>query len=139
MKNLIIVSAIVLFVAILLGLHQAPKSKPVGGVDFSFTAATSTGTSIGTTTSVGIYNWTTLKYAGSGSQGFVNFCDNADTGVSANNPVYLGFGSTTTKPFGFRLGSGNCYTMTLATNNMFYGTVYALASTATTTLLEIYK
>ncbi len=115
-----------------------PREGLVGG-DFSFTAATSTVTSVGTTTLANITNWTALKYSGNGSQGFVSICDNADGGVSVNNPVYLGFGATSTKPFGFRLASGDCYRMTLAANNMFYGTIYALASTASTTILEIYK
>lgn len=110
---------------------QGPQDK-VGGVDFAFTSVTNT------STTAGIYNWTAVKYSGTGSQGFVSFCHNNDT-PAANNPIYLGFGATSTKPYGYRLDSGQCYNMSLAANNMFYGTVYALASTATTTLLEVYK
>jgi hypothetical protein len=138
-KAIIIFSLIVLaVVAFTFGYRQGPQQKPLGA-NYTFTTATSTGTSIGTSTTAGIYSWAALKYSGNGSQGFVSFCDNADSGVSANNPVYLGLGATSTKPYGIRIASGGCYTMTLAADNMFYGTVYVQASTATSTILEIYK
>src|SRR5437773_945171 len=83
--------------------HPVNQDRPVGAVDFSFTNSTSTVTSNGTSTLANITSWTALNYSGNGSQGFVSICDNADGGVSANNPVYLGFGATSTKPFGYRL------------------------------------
>lgn len=138
-KKLLILIAVVLVIGVVVWRSDHQQQQPVGGVDYSFTAATSTVTSTGTSTTAGIYSWTALKYPGNGSQGFVSICDNADPGISANNPVYLGFGATSTKPFGYRLASGDCYRMSLSSNNMFYGTVYVQASTATTTILEIYK
>lgn len=119
-------------------LWQSEENLPQAGAYYSFNSATSSISNLGTSTSAGIYKWTALKYSGNKGVGFVSICHNDDS-VNASNPVYLGFGATSTKPYGFRLKPGDCYRMTQADENMFYGTIYAIASTATTTLLEIYK
>lgn len=138
-KSLIALVFVALAILFVLHFEPANRQDNIGGVEYSFTAATSTVTSVGTSTLVNISTWTALPIATNGSQGYIAICDNADSGISTSNPVYLGFGSTSTKPFGYRLASGGCHTMTLSSNNMFYGTIYAIASTASTTILEIAK
>lgn len=122
----------------LLYFIQPRSDLPNVGAYYSFNSATSSISSVGTSTLVNITTWTQLKYSGNKGVGFAAFCHNNDT-PNANNPVYLGFSATSTKPYGYRLNPGECYKMTQQEENMFYGTIYAIASSASTTLLEIYK
>lgn len=130
MKKLII--GLLVVGALLVAFNQFNGSLQFGGdgVNFSYTSPTQS------TTSVGIYNWETVLSADN-SRGYATICDNANLSVSSVNPVYLAFGATSTDPYGYRLGSGECYEMTR--QNMFYGAVYAIASTSTTTVLTITK
>src|SRR4051812_25164348 len=99
--------------------RQQPKEQTIAGiVDYSFTNATSNITSAGTSTLANITTWTALPIVTNAADGYVAICDNADNGINTSNPVYVGFGSTSTKPYGYRLGSGACHTMTLSSNNM---------------------
>ncbi len=128
---------IVLFAALVVGIfiasHTSLKGTPVGG--FSFPAATNA------SSTVGVYAWSSV-YAGNSSQGFVALCNSS---MVTNNYLSLNFGSASTtanvpgKPFGYQLAPGGCYTMSQEQGNLFGGSVYAIASSATTTLLEIYK
>lgn len=114
---------------------KAPAGTPLGG-DFSFTSSPTQAT-----TTIGNYAWVQFATT-TPNMGFASICDNADTGVNVNNPLYLGFGTTSPvngKPFGYRLRSGECYVMTPASNNMFYGKLYSIASTATSTLISTFK
>lgn len=106
------------------------QSELLGGSDYAFDSATQA------TSSIGVYSWSTVLSADS-SRGYTALCNNANSGFDNNNPVYLGFGATSTKPYGFRLASGACFEIT--SEKRFYGTIYAIASTATTTLLQVYK
>lgn len=138
MKKIIYVVLAIALAGGLYTLWQSEAEVPQAGAYYSFNSATSTISNLGTSTLVNITTWTQLKYSGNKGVGFVALCHNNDT-PNANNPVYLGFNSTSTKPFGYRLNPGECYRMTQQDENMFYGTMYAIASSASTTLLEIYK
>lgn len=105
---------------------MSQKKEPNFG--FFYTAPTQA------TSSVGLYAWATILSADS-SRSYVALCNNGDAGVNANNPIYLGLGATSTKPYGFRLASGECYEMD--ESNMFYGAIYGIASTSTTTLTSV--
>ena len=131
MKTLLLLIAVGVIGFLGYQIVQKQPEQLVGG-DFGFFAPTNA------TSTVGIYTWTRIATT-TPNMGFAQICDNADIGVVANNPVYIGFGATSTKPYGFRLGSGECYKMSQADNNMFYGFIYALASGSTTTILSTYK
>ena len=55
--------------------------------------------------------------------------------------MYLSFGTASTtanspaKPYGYRLPSGSCYEMN--SDKLYYGDIYAIASTATATILTL--
>lgn len=135
-KEFALIASVFLFLGGLLffslrSLHQ--EEQVFSSVDFSFYSLTGHAT-----TSIGNYSWVAVATSTS-NLGFISLCDTADTGVNNNNPIFIGFGATSTRPWGYRLPSGGCYTMSLAQNNIFYGTIYAIASTATSTLLQLYK
>ena len=112
---------------IVLGLNTVKKDGSfVGGSGpYSFNA------SIQATSSVGNYNWSTVLSADS-SRNYAAICNNS---IVSNDAIYLGLGATSTKPYGFRLASGECYEMT--NEKLFYGTIYGIASTATATVLTV--
>lgn len=136
MKYLLIALGIVALVFAGVKYVLPRNGAMVGGPEFQYYEATH-----GTDT-VGIYGWVEIL-GNDSSRGNTKICDNANGGINTANPVYLYFGtaSTTavspTKPNGYRLGSGECYEMML--DNNFNGPVYAIASTATTTLLHVYN
>jgi hypothetical protein len=128
MKKLIVaVAALGLVVALSFVLLKNESPKMVGGSGTPFTYNISTNS----TSTVGPSAWVTVLSADS-SRGYASVCNNS---ILSNDAVYLAFGATTTKPLGFRLPSGNCYEMT--NDKMFFGAVYSIASTASTTLLMI--
>lgn len=138
MKKLLVVLGVVAVASIWLWQSESSKDFKAGGLDYSFNSATSSISNLATTTQVNPNSWTQLKYSGNRGVGFAQICTDSNT---ANNPIYLSYGSTSTKPFGSAVINSNepCYRMTQTDNNMFYGTVYAIASSATTTLLESFK
>jgi hypothetical protein len=114
------------------------ENKPVGGGGFYTFYDTSNATS-----SVGIYAWTLLATS-TPDQGFHRICDSAQPAVNVNNPVYLVLTSSSTAPlptppYGTKLLSGDCYTLTGSTDSMFRGFIFARASTSTTTLTQTFK
>jgi hypothetical protein len=132
MKQLLITLGLIAVVFLGIKAYSPKPETAIGGSGIQFTYESPAIA----TSSVGIYSWATVL-AANNSHAYRTFCNNADGGVNANNPVYLGFGATSTDPYGFRLASGECYEMTL--DKMFWGTVYAIASTSTTTVLTITK
>lgn len=138
-KILIILGTIVAFGVFWMYQSNQPKDFKAGGLDYSFNSATSSISNLATTTLINPYTWTQLKYSGNKGVGMAQFC--TDTNVTASNPIYLAFGATSTKPFGSAIINGTppCYRMTQTDNNMFYGTVYGIASSATSTLMESFK
>jgi hypothetical protein len=112
-------------------VQQPVVEKPVGSMPFSFNSATQA------TTTVGLYAWSTIASADS-NRGYMSFCNDSRT---ANSAIYLSFGATTTLPasgnglFGRAIPLSSCYEMTL--DKMFYGTIYAVATTATSTLMTV--
>lgn len=132
MKNLLV--GIVILSLLWLGytaFTSIGKDGLVGGSDYQYVAPTMA------TSSVGIYAWTSVLSADS-SRGYVSFCN--DSRIT-NSAIYLGFGATSTVSglgmYGISVPSNTCYEMTL--DKMFYGNVYAIASSATSTLLKLYK
>lgn len=123
MKYLIGIVAVI----VLLGLLGRGKNFGEGAPGFFYTSPTSV------SSTVGIYNETNILTPSSG-RGYVSFCNNS---ITANDAVYLGFNASSTRTSGIRIPTGSCYEMT--TLKMFTGYVYAIASTATTSLLTIYK
>lgn len=115
----------------LLGFKQREKPTGAGGgsgVQFYYTTATSTNFTIGTSWTA---NASPLLPADS-SRGYIDFCNNS---IVANDAIYLGLGATSSSVSGIRIPTGSCYEMTQA--NMFYGNIYAMASTSTSTLLTV--
>lgn len=115
-------------------LMRGRVPEPLGGREFSFYSVTSA------TSTVNPYTWTRIATT-TPDMGFYNVCDDGGP-IDPTYNVYLAFMATTTipnKPYGLRLAPGECYRMTQQENNMFYGWIYALASSSTTTLLQIYK
>lgn len=140
MKNLLLGIGVIVLVALgLWGLNskttQAPDSVPqqeqrVGaGMPFSYNSATQA------TSSIGIYSWSTVLSADS-NRGYLSFCNDSRT---ANSAIYLGMGATTSVSssgmYGRAIPSNTCYEMTL--DNMFYGSIYGIASSSTSTLLTV--
>ncbi len=121
--------AVSVFIAIALAMMVFGGSKTlapkVGGYFFN--------TPTSATSSVGIYTQTSVLAADTG-RSFASFCNNS---ITSNDAVFLQLGSTSTIPSGIRLASGQCYTMVSENGNLFPGTIYAQASTATTTLLVV--
>lgn len=107
-------------------VEEQPLAK-VGGsaTPFFYKAATQA------TSTVNITSWTNVLAADSG-RGYTAICNN---GIVAGDTMFLGFGATSTKPYGFRLASGTCYEMTL--DKMFYGNIFAISSTSTSTLMTV--
>lgn len=126
----IAISAFFLTVFLVFKPVVSPSQLPLGAaMPFSYNSATQA------TSSVGIYAWSTVLPADSG-RGYVSLCNDSRT---ANSDIYLGFGATSTVSgsgmFGRAIPSNSCYEMTL--DNMFYGNIYAIASSATSTLLTV--
>jgi hypothetical protein len=131
MKKLFITIAAIAVLAAGYFFGQKPDSQMAGGERFNYKESTQA------TASAGLYGWTSVLSADSGRQ-YATICNNS---IVANDSVYLYFGtaSTTavspTRPNGYRLASGACYEMT--NDKLYFGPVYAIASTATTTLLTV--
>lgn len=124
MKKIIL--GVLAIICLVVGVRYLWKSDAPLGVDVVYSGPTMA------TSSVGIYSSSLVLGADSGRQ-FVSFCNYGASGDS----LYLGFGATSTKPYGRVISSQACYQMTL--ENMFTGPIYSIASTATSTLLIIYK
>lgn len=130
---IVIIGAFLLatFVGYVTSTHRLlTTERPLGSaLPFSFNSATQA------TSSVGVYSWSTILSADS-SRGYVRLCN--DSRVT-NADVYLGFGATSTVSssgmYGTLIAPNSCYEMTL--DNMFYGTMYAIASSSTSTLLTV--
>jgi hypothetical protein len=132
-NRLIVVSIFLFIIAACLGFywHSTQRSELLGS-DFSFSAATSA------TSTVGIYSWTQVL-AGDSSRGFAYFCN--DNRTSTNN-IYLGLGATSSVSAvagntGIMIPGNSCYRMTQS--EMFYGIIYAIASSATSSLITVSK
>jgi hypothetical protein len=123
MKKIVI--ALALFVGLLYWLWRSDGT--FGSQPYSFSVPTMT------SSSVGIYSSSLVLSADSGRT-FASFCNNNH---ASGDAVYLGLGATSTKPYGRLIKSQECYQ--LHPEQMFTGPVYAIASTATTTLLIISK
>ena len=114
---------------VLLGFKAfGPKQGPLGanGVPTFYNSS-----SLSTTT-VGIYSWSTVLSADS-SRTYVSLCNDS---VAANSAIFLGMGATSSVSrlgmAGIRVPSGSCYELT--SDKMFYGVVYGIASSSTSTL-----
>lgn len=127
---------LVLAVAFIIGLagyfaYKSHSFEPIAGGDFSYFSSTMA------TSSVGTYSWSTIVAADT-SRGYASFCNDSR---AANSDIYLGLGGTssvsTLGMAGIAIPSNTCYQMTQA--NMFTGIIYAIASSATSTLLQVYK
>src|SRR4051812_24331428 len=102
MKKLLVVLAIVAMVG--LGLSQIQKIQtegPVGGGGPSVTYYSSTQA----TTTANPYTWSSVLAADS-TKRYGTVCNDS---ITSNDAVYLGFGATSSKPYGYRLASGSCY------------------------------
>lgn len=111
------------------GKQNSPQILGAGGPPVTYNSANMA------TSSVGTYVWTSVLSPDS-SRRYVSLCND---NLAANSAIYLAMGATSTVSsagmLGIRVAGGNCYEMT--ETKMFYGTVYAIASSATSTLLKL--
>lgn len=130
MKDFLIGLGIATLIGLGTFLITQPENEPqtrlgAGSYNFFYNSASQA------TTSVTTSSWSVVLAADS-SRGYTTLCNNSNV---ANDAMFLGFGATSTKPYGFRLASGACYEMTL--DKMFYGNVYAIASGSASTMLRV--
>lgn len=122
---------IVIGIFVLLGIWFWQSDKPFGASQalkfVSPTQATST---------AGIYAWSRVLTADS-SRVFASLCNASPALPTTNDVMFIALGATSTPPYGITVSPGKCYEMTL--DNMFWGDVYARASTSTSTLTSVYK
>jgi hypothetical protein len=134
MKKVLITFAILAFITGLVALYVTDKPKGQmagGGASQSFAYNTTSSA----TTSVGTSLWATVLAESSG-RGYVSFCNES---VASNSAIFLRFGATSTPSAlgmsGIRVPSGACFEMTQ--EKMFYGNVFAIASSSTSTLSTV--
>jgi hypothetical protein len=106
--------------------NQRSKNK-VGGNNFSYTSPTMATSSV--TTSA----WSSVLSSDT-SRNYASLCNSSNVIGSA---IFLGFDATSTPPYGIIVPPQQCYN--IGSENMFFGTIYAIASTSTSTLLKLYK
>jgi hypothetical protein len=121
---------IIICLVVILAFFVISRNQKKYGVDVVYSAPTMA------TSSVGIYS-SSLILAGDSGRQYASFCNATNSLPTTNDALFLGFGATSTKPYGILIAPQKCYEMNLS--NMFTGPVYAIASTATSTLLIIYK